>query len=115
MKKLLLLLLVILGMASCKKDDIRPKEKMITYEVKCQYCLVYVDDVILIHKPFTVNGIFTYTTRAGELDSARIETYTAAYSAPQMVSSSVSIDGKLKASKKGLQQGNLVSYSVPLK
>lgn len=67
--KNLYILLAVLMMASCKKDESTLQPQLITYEVDCDVCWIYVEDANVNHtnsylqkyKSFWSNGKFTYT------------------------------------------------------
>lgn len=69
MKNLIILMIALVALASCKKEESALQPQLVTYEIDCDVCWVYVEDANVNHtntdlfhyKSFWSNGKFTYT------------------------------------------------------
>lgn len=110
-KKLSTLLMSIVAslliLSSCSKDaDVTPAQK-VTYQVECDYCLVYIEDNYWNpasqtergkNQHFNVNGKWKYEFENKDLDSVEMRIYTGSLNGSQMIKASISTNDNRRVS-----------------
>jgi hypothetical protein len=112
MKKILILsAIALLGIASCKKDDVTKSTKYsVVYTVECQKCTMTVFSDLDHQATFDVSGKRSETVNTDD-GSANILIRDILKS-ENTVKSSISVNGKVLSSKEKLLNGDTFQYGV---
>lgn len=116
---LTLLALLIFGLTSCSyREDVEPAIQTVTYQVECDWCVVYFEDNRYqgdYRQEIAIDGYWEYTFDQKYLKTARLEVWIPIFSALQHLRASISTNNGLKTQiSEDVVGGENVKLELPL-
>lgn len=105
MKKFILAASILTMLLSCKKETVAPQVQTVDYDVKCNYCSVYIEDNVWNryneqerskNQHFNVNGTWHYEFKNEGLDAASLRVFLGSFGGVQHIEASITTNDKRK-------------------